>query len=55
MTKTALITGATSGIGKHTTAFSKNNYKIILCGETRRSLDDLKQELSKLTEVHFKL
>jgi NADP-dependent 3-hydroxy acid dehydrogenase YdfG len=32
MSKTALITGATSGIGKATRNLSKNNYKIILCG-----------------------
>jgi 3-hydroxy acid dehydrogenase/malonic semialdehyde reductase len=53
MTKTALITGATSGIGKATAQLlAKNNYKIILCGRREDRLDDLKQELSKLTEVH---
>jgi 3-hydroxy acid dehydrogenase/malonic semialdehyde reductase len=53
MTKTALITGATSGIGKATAQLlAKNNYKIILCGRREDRLDDLKQELSKLTEVN---
>ncbi|WP_158730357.1 MULTISPECIES: SDR family NAD(P)-dependent oxidoreductase [unclassified Flavobacterium] len=53
MIKTALITGATSGIGKATAQLlAKNNYKIILCGRREDRLDDLKQELSKLTEVH---
>ncbi|OUD31171.1 SDR family NAD(P)-dependent oxidoreductase [Flavobacterium sp. FPG59] len=53
MTKTALITGATSGIGKATAQLlAKNNYKIILCGRREDRLDDLKQELSKLTEVY---
>lgn len=53
MTKTALITGATSGIGKATAQLlAKNNYKIILCGRREDRLNDLKQELSKLTEVH---
>nr|WP_314839631.1 SDR family NAD(P)-dependent oxidoreductase [uncultured Flavobacterium sp.] len=52
MTKTALITGATSGIGKATAQLlAKNNYKIILCGRREDRLDDLKKELSKLTEV----
>ncbi|MBB1193701.1 NAD(P)-dependent oxidoreductase [Flavobacterium sp. SOK18b] len=53
MTKTALITGATSGIGKATAQLlAKNNYKIILCGRREDRLNDLKKELSKLTEVH---
>ncbi|TWI01312.1 NADP-dependent 3-hydroxy acid dehydrogenase YdfG [Flavobacterium tiangeerense] len=53
MTKTALITGATSGIGKVTAQLlAKNNYKIILCGRREDRLNDLKQELSKLTKVY---
>ncbi|SHF98436.1 NADP-dependent 3-hydroxy acid dehydrogenase YdfG [Flavobacterium micromati] len=53
MTKTALITGATSGIGKATAQIlAKNNYKIILCGRREDRLIELKNELSAFTEVH---
>ena len=52
MTKTAFITGATSGIGKATAElFAKNNIRLILCGRRTERLEKLKQELSKLTEV----
>ena len=53
MIKTALITGATSGIGKATAQIlAKNDYKIILCGRRQDRLNDLQQELLKFTEVH---
>ncbi len=53
MTKIALITGATSGIGKATAInFAQNHYKVILCGRDETRLQSLKQELSLLTEVH---
>jgi len=50
--KTALITGATSGIGKATAkAFAKNGINVILCGRRQKRLDTLKTELSSLSEV----
>lgn len=53
MSKTVLITGATSGIGKATAQIlARNNYKIILCGRREDRMDELERELSKLTMVH---
>ena len=53
MSKIALVTGATSGIGKATAQIlAKNNYKIILCGRREDRLLDLKNELSAFTDVH---
>ena len=52
MKQTALITGATSGIGKATAQiFAKNNINIILCGRRPERLKKLQNELSTLTEV----
>ncbi|WP_459210326.1 SDR family NAD(P)-dependent oxidoreductase [Aquimarina rhabdastrellae] len=54
MTKTALITGATSGIGKATAiAFAKHNINLIICGRRRDRLETLQQELSSLVQVHI--
>ena len=53
MSKIALVTGATSGIGKATAQIlAKNNYKIILCGRREDRLLELKNELSAFTEAH---
>ena len=53
MSKTALVTGATSGIGRATARIlAKNNYNIILCGRREDRLMELKKELSEFTEVH---
>jgi len=50
--KTALITGATSGIGRATAhEFAKHGIKLILCGRRQERLDTIKLELSKQTQV----
>jgi len=49
--KTALITGATSGIGKATAETLAPNHRLILCGRRAEKLNEIAQELSKVTEV----
>lgn len=51
--KTALITGATSGIGRATARLLANNhFRIIICGRRKDRLAKLQDELSLLTKVH---
>lgn len=51
--KTAIITGATSGIGKSTAReFAKMGYNLILCGRKEESLKSLQEELSPAVKVH---
>ncbi|MBU3820493.1 SDR family NAD(P)-dependent oxidoreductase [Flavobacteriaceae bacterium XHP0103] len=53
MTKTALITGATSGIGKATAyEFAKHNINLILCGRRQKRLDAIKKDLENITNVY---
>ena len=53
MTKTALITGATSGIGKATAfEFAKHGVALVLCGRRNERLQSIKKELQVLTKVH---
>lgn len=53
MRKTALITGATSGIGRATAhEFAKHDINLILCGRRQERLDTIKKALEKTTQVH---
>lgn len=53
MIKTALITGATSGIGKATAyEFAKQGIRLILCGRRLDRLQTIKKDLESLTKVH---
>lgn len=52
MSKTALITGATSGIGRATaTLFAEHGINLILCGRRQKRLDELQTELAQKTSV----
>ena len=51
--KTALITGASSGIGRATAiALAKAGFSLVLCGRRQDRLDDLKNKLSTLGRMH---
>lgn len=52
MKRTALITGATSGIGMATAQVLAANFKLILCGRRADRLHELADELGQQTEVH---
>lgn len=48
----ALITGATSGIGKATAElFAKNKINLIICGRRKEKLLEIKEQLEKLVNV----
>ena len=51
--KTALITGATSGIGKATAQLlAAKGFRLILCGRRSEVLEQIKTELSTNTEIY---
>lgn len=53
MNKTALITGATSGIGKATAfLFAENGIDLIICGRRKERLKEMQLTLSKKVKVH---
>lgn len=53
MSQTALITGATSGIGRATALeFAKHNINLIICGRREDRLETIKSALEKSTNVH---
>ena len=52
MNKTALITGATSGIGQAIArSFAKNSINLIICGRRKDRLAELKRELVQYVSV----
>ncbi len=54
MTKTALITGATSGIGEATAyEFAKHGINLVLCGRRLERLNTIQKALERLTNVHI--
>ncbi len=53
MNEIALITGATSGIGREIARrFAEEGISLILCGRRQKRLDELKGELSPKTKIH---
>lgn len=53
MTKTALITGATSGIGRATAlAFATRGIDLIICGRRKDALEELAEELGTRVNIH---
>lgn len=54
MRKTALITGASSGIGRATAKiFASHGINIVICGRRIKRLQELQQQLSTLVDVHY--
>ena len=53
MKETALITGATSGIGRETAIlFASKGIRLVLCGRRQDRLDELEERLGTETKIH---
>lgn len=53
MNKTALVTGASSGIGKATAiALAGAGYNLVICGRRKEALQELQKQLQANTAVH---
>ena len=53
MSKTAFITGATSGIGKATALlFARQGINLIICGRRADRLEELKSQIESMVKVH---
>lgn len=56
MTKTALITGATGGLGKEfSKIFAREGYDLVLVSKTKSKLDLLKEQLQAEYDVHAEI
>lgn len=54
MSKTALVTGASSGIGKATAiALAEAGFNLVICGRRREALQQLKAKLEKKVKVQL--
>jgi NADP-dependent 3-hydroxy acid dehydrogenase YdfG len=53
MRKTALVTGATSGIGKATAiALAEAGFNLVVCGRRKEALDSLRLRLEEKVKIH---
>lgn len=53
MNKTALVTGASSGIGKATAiALAHAGFNLIICGRRKEALQELKDKLQEKVKIH---
>ena len=54
MKKTALITGATSGIGEAAAyEFAKQGINLVICGRRLERLNTIQKALERFTDVHL--